>query len=108
MLGCHRPVAGLLPDGRVLVTYRQTSRSRPNWAKNFAAYLEDQASARETEPVRQTGVVLVLDHDRHTAPDQGYSGWVALPDDRLFVVNYIRDTGPQAHIRGYSLALEDF
>ncbi len=108
MLGCHRPVAGLLPDGRVLVTYRQTSRSRPNWAKNFAVYLEDQASARETDPVRQTGVVLVLDHDRHMPADQGYSGWAALPDGSVYMVNYIRDTGPQAHIRGYVLGLGEF
>ncbi len=109
MLGCHRPVAGLLPDGRVLVTYRQTSRSGPNWAKNFAAYLEDQDSARETNPSRQTGVVLVLDHDRYTPADQGYSGWAALPDERrLYVVNYIRDTAAQAHIRGYVLDVEEF
>jgi sialidase-1 len=108
MLGCHRPVAGLLADGRVLVTYRQTSRSRPNWAKNFAAYLEDQVSAREVEPTRQTGTVLPLDHDRHSPADQGYSGWVALPGERLLVVNYICDTAPAAHIRGYVLALADF
>jgi hypothetical protein len=26
--------------------------------------------------------------------DQGYSGWTALPDGRLFVVNYTDDTAP--------------
>lgn len=108
MAGCHRPVAGFLPDGSVLVIYRHTSRSRPNWAKNFLAYRESQASAREPDPAKQDGVVLALDHDRYSPPDGGYSGWVVLPDGRVFVVNYIRDHSAWAHIRGYLLDPGDF
>ena len=42
------------------------------------------------------------------APDQGYSGWVNLPDGRIFVVNYIRDDGPMAQIRGYFFTEQEF
>ncbi len=41
-------------------------------------------------------------------PDGGYTGWVQLPDGRIFVVNYITDDAPKPYIRGYILNEEDF
>jgi hypothetical protein len=108
IVGCHRPVAGLLPSGEIMITHRYTCRGIRGSAKNFFAFKEPQDSARSTDLDQQGGITLPLDHDRWEAPDQGYSGWVALPDGRLFVVNYIRDTAPLCHIRGYWLTEQDF
>jgi hypothetical protein len=108
MIGCHRPVAGLLPSGNIMVTHRHTCRGRIGSARNFFAFRESADSARQTDPALGGGIILPLDHDRWDAPDQGYSGWVVLPNDRIVVVNYIRDDGPMAHIRGYFLTEQDF
>lgn len=108
MIGCHRPVAGVLPSGNIMITHRHTTRGKIGTAKNFFAFRESPDSARQPDPSQQGGVILPLDHDRWDSPDQGYSGWVALPDGRLFAVNYIRDEAPMAHIRGYWFAEQDF
>jgi hypothetical protein len=108
MIGCHRPVAGLLRSGNIMVTHRHTCRGRIGSARNFLAFRESADSARQTDPALGGGIILPLDHDRWDAPDQGYSGWVVLPNDRIVVVNYIRDDGPMAHIRGYFLTEQDF
>jgi hypothetical protein len=45
--GCHRPTAGLLQDGRVLVTYRFSQGGKGwlgTWTQNFFAALTDVAS----------------------------------------------------------------
>jgi sialidase-1 len=104
--GCHRPVAGLLPSGHVLVTYRHKPDSRP--PKNTFAFLEPAASAAEMSRDKQRGVLLPLDHDRHKQADGGYTGWVLLPDGRILVVNYIKDDAPMAQIRGYWIRESDF
>jgi len=108
IIGCHRPVVGLLPSGNIMVTHRHTCRGRIGSARNFFAYRESPDSARCTDPSQGGGIILPLDHDRWEAPDQGYSGWAVLPDGRLLVVNYIRDDGPMAQIRGYFLSEQDF
>ncbi|RKY63799.1 MAG: exo-alpha-sialidase [Candidatus Latescibacterota bacterium] len=104
--GCHRPASGLLPDGRVLVTYRWYLGGRsPN--RHFYAYLEPASSALATELSEQEGTVREVDYDRSPTPDTGYSGWAVLSDGRIFCVNYIVDDWPSAQIRGYWLE-EDF
>ena len=108
MIGCHRPVAGFLPSGQIMVTHRHTCRGLRGSAKNFFAFREPVDSARATSLDQQGGIILPIDHDRWESPDQGYSGWVNLPDGRVFVVNYIRDDGPLAQIRGYWLREQDF
>jgi hypothetical protein len=108
LMGCHRPVTGLVPDGRILTTYRLTTRGWIGSAKNFLAMLETEESLRETDPLKTGGIILPIDHDRWPQPDSGYSGWTVLPDGRLFCVTYIRDDSPQAQIRGYWFSLDDF
>ena len=49
-----------------------------------------------------------LDNDRALSADSGYSGWVQLPDGTLYVVNYITDDAPRAHIRGYVVGRDDW
>lgn len=125
MDGCHRPVSGLLPDGRVLITYRyqqgggvgKRTINEPStwrgktpgyWARNTFAYLETVESAKARDLMEQGGIILPIDHDRSPRSDSGYTGWVAQHDGRIFCVNYIVDDAPMAQIRGYWFSPDDF
>jgi len=108
MDACHRPVAGLLASGRVLITYRHYPGGAGYWAKNLFAYLETIESAKERDRMKQRGIILPIDHDRSERSDGGYSGWVQLSSGEIFAVNYIVDDAPKAQIRGYYFAEEDF
>jgi len=108
MAGCHRPVSGYLPGGQIMVTYRNVPGGKSPWAKNFFAYKESVESARATQTGEQSGIILPLDHDRSPHSDSGYSGWVCLPDDSTYVVNYICDDAPMAQIRAYRFTEADF
>jgi len=105
--GCHRPVAGILSSGRILITYRNYLGGKsPN--KNFFAYIETIESSRARKISEQAGIILQIDHDRSSRPDTGYSGWVQLPDGKIFCVNYIVDDAKYAQIRGYWFSEKDF
>ncbi|MBE7465295.1 MAG: exo-alpha-sialidase [Planctomycetes bacterium] len=110
--GCHRPVAGMLQSGKILITYRFMQGGNGwlgAWTQNFFAALTDPESALATERKGARTRILPVDFDRSGKSDIGYSGWVQFPDGELFVVNYlVDDTAPQAHIRGYRLREEEF
>jgi sialidase-1 len=109
--GCHRPVGGLLQSGFVLVTYRfhqGGSGWHGAWCQNLFAALTDVESCLSADRAHSHTRILPLDFDRHLVSDLGYSGWVQFPDGEIYVVNYIKDDAPQAHIRGYSLTEADF
>ena len=109
--GCHRPVAGYLKSGSIMMTYRFMQGGKGwlgSWTQNvFAALLPaDQVTAmRRSE---QSARIMPLDYDRSPASDLGYTGWVQFDDGEIYVVNYIVDDAPKAQIRGYSLCEEDF
>ena len=109
---CHRPVAGHLRDGRVLITHRFMPGGKGwlgTWTQNLFAALSDDASALATERSQAWARILPIDFDRSPKSDTGYSGWVEFPDGGLYIVNYIvDDAGDRAQIRGYSLGLDDF
>lgn len=102
MDGGHRPVAGFLNDGTVMVTYRYI----PSRSHNvFAAFMDEEAMK---SPERQQAVrIMPLDYDRNREPDLGYTGWTQFEDGEIYVVNYIKDDSEKAHIRGYSFYPED-
>ena len=132
--GAHDPVAGLLPSGKVMVTYRyqqagiigtpapwtksqldelattpgQSQNTISHWARNTMAYLETVDSAKARELSQQGGIIMPIDHDRSPRSDGGYTGWVVLDDNRIFCVNYINDDAPMAQIRGYWFDETDF
>jgi hypothetical protein len=108
MAGGHRLVAGFLPSGHIMVTYRQTIGGTGPISQNLFAYREPIESALELDPKKQTGVILPVDHDRNPMRDGGYTGWVTLPDGRVFIANYIVDDAPNAQIRGYWLTEDLF
>ncbi len=105
MPGCHRPVAGRLADGRVLVSYRyQPGRT---WMATTLLTLTDEESLKN--PGREGSYrVIPLDYDRAPLPDGGYTGWVQLPDGDVLLVNYITDDSPKPQIRGYRFNPKDF
>ena len=106
-MGCHRPVSGVLKSGRVLTTYREASFSfqRGFWAKNTFACLTDNKSVLKDFG---NSVILPLDHDRSPCSDSGYTGWVQLSDESIFVVNYITADAQRAYVKWYQIHEDDF
>lgn len=102
---CHRPTAGFLSDGRLLVTFRFMQGGKGwlgAWTQNtFGAILSRDGLL---SPMRhgQATRIFPIDYDRSTVSDGGYTGWVQFPDGEVYVVNYIVDDAPKAQIRGYS------
>lgn len=101
--GGHRPIAGFMQNGHVLITYRFI----PYMTQNFFAGQLHRAGLLNTDRRNQWQRILPLDYDRHPSPDLGYSGWTQFEDGEIYVVNYIRDDYDKAHIRGYSFWPED-
>lgn len=109
--GCHRPVAGILKDGNIMITYRFLQGGK-GWlstrAQNFFAALMDVESAKATDRKDQSTRIMPVDYDRSSISDLGYSGWVQFPDGEIYIVNYIVDDAPKAQIRGYSMSEKEF
>ncbi len=123
-----RPKAGCLRSGEVCVTYRLDI---PN--EMLALHVMTQAAARaegeaglvERRPMPEDrpllregnppwymthyypGRTVVLDMDRSVHRDGGYSGWVELDSGDIYVVDYINDDAPLAHIRSYLVNRSD-
>lgn len=109
--GCHRPTAGLLRDGRVLIAYRFSQGGKGwlgTWTQNFFAALTDVASCLAEERKQQWTRILPIDFDRSAVSDLGYSGWAQFDDGEIYIAQYIVDDAPNGHIRGYSLRETDF
>ncbi len=133
LVGCEgRPKAGLLHSGEVCITYRC---GMPNEAlamhvmSQDAAKSEDKAAIVERMPTPEDipakkasekgeerpwymtsyypGRTVILDMDRSVHRDAGYSGWVQLYNGDIYVVDYINDDAPLAHIRGYIVSRSD-
>lgn len=109
---CHRPVAGHLNDGRIMITYRHMQGGKGwlgSWTQNLFAALTDNESALAPKRNEAWARILPVDFDRSPKSDTGYSGWVQFPDGEIYIVNYIVDDAiDKAQIRGYSLGIEDF
>lgn len=100
--GCHRPVAGLLADGRVLVTYRFYQGGKGG-GQNFFAALTDVASLLGSERREADCRLIPIDYDGAEHSDLGYSGWVEFPDGEIYIVSYIVDDHRHAQLRGYAV-----
>jgi sialidase-1 len=109
--GCHRPVAGWLQEGKILISYRFMQGGKDWigwWTQNFFAALTDGESVLAEKRSEAHTRILPVDFDRSPWSDTGYSGWVQFEDGEIYLVNYIVDDAPKAQIRGYSLRLTDF
>lgn len=109
LLACvGRPRAGLLRSGEVAVTYGFS-----NIPRQLVLHVEDQEVAADPEcmqkasheqPMRR----VFIDQDRSIHPDAAYSGWVQLESGAMYVVQYITDDAPMAHIRSYIIDRNDW
>jgi len=108
---CHRPVAGWLQNGQIMITHRFIQGRKGGFFgghQNFFAALTDKDSAlAQTRDDAQTRI-LPIDFDRSPTSDTGYSGWVQFDDDEIYIANYVVDDAPKGQIRGYALSLADF
>ena len=107
---CHRPVAGVLGSGRVLITYRFMQGGKGWvgwWTQNLFAALTDVESCLARERAEAHTRIMPLDFDRSAESDTGYSGWVQLDDGEIYVVNYVLDDAPKAQVRGFALREDD-
>lgn len=108
---CHRPVAGYLKSGRIMLTHRYIQGGKGWlgwWTQNVFAALLNPDQVLETQRNAQSARIMPLDYDRSPVSDLGYTGWVQFDDGEIYVVNYIVDDAPKAQIRGYSFREEDF
>ncbi|MFA6714884.1 MAG: sialidase family protein [Victivallales bacterium] len=110
--GCHRPVAGLLNDGNIMITYRFMQGGKGwlgSWTQNLFAALTDQESALALKRNQAATRIMPIDYDRSPKSDLGYSGWVQFPDGEIYIVNYIVDDAfDKGQIRGYAFNQSDF
>ncbi len=114
LISCRgRPKAGLLRSGEVAITYGFDTAPR-----QLVLHIEPQSVAADPSCVEKTTKPnsylapiirrFFIDHDRSIHPDCGYSGWVQLPSGDLYVVQYITDDAPMAHIRSYRISRNDW
>lgn len=104
--GCHRPVAGVLRDGQVLITYRLAQGGKGWvgwWTQNTCAAFTDVASCLAAQRSQAHTRIVPIDFDRSSVSDCGYTGWVQFDDGELFIVNYCVDDWHVGQIRGYAL-----
>ena len=108
---CHRPVAGWLQNGQIMITHRFIQGGNGGFFgghQNFFAALTDKDSVlAQTRDDAQTRI-LPIDFDRSPTSDTDYSGWVQFDDGEIYIANYVVDDAPKGQIRGYALSLADF
>ena len=134
LMGCEgRPKAGLLRSGEVCITYRcdiPNEMLAMHVMTQEAAKAESLAALQERLPLPEDipaeraraeglerpwymtsyypGRTVILDMDRSVHRDGGYSGWVQMLNGDIFVVDYINDDAPLAHIRSYRVRRPDY
>ena len=102
-----RVAAGRLSNGDVLVMHRMEEDDfRP-----LGYFIESPEAALSRIPYDAdqfeslASTWGVIDRDSSVANrDQGYCGWVELPDGDVYAVNYITHDAPKPWIRGYRLS----
>ncbi len=104
----HRPVAGRLRSGKMLVTYRDVRLHDPGDGRTVAANPATMAWLGDPHDER-TGRVLTLEKDESGVfGDYGYSGWVQLRDGRVFCAYHTRGDAAYPSINGVWFRESDF
>lgn len=109
--GCHRPTAGILRDGRILITYRFMQGGKGwlgHWTQNMFGTFMPFECALATERHEQSARIFPIDYDRSPVSDIGYTGWVQFDDGEVYVVNYLVDDAPKAYIRASAFYPDEF
>lgn len=107
---CHRPVAGVLGSGHVLIAHRFMQGGAGWvgwWTQNLFAAWADVGSCLAPRRCDAHARIMPVAYDRSPASDTGYCGWAQLDDGEIYLVNYVLDDAPRAQIRGYAFAETD-
>lgn len=110
MPACHRPVAGVLKSGHVLIVHRYMHGGKGWvgwWTQNTFAAWTDVESVLAPRRCDARCRIMPIDFDRSAESDTGYTGWVQFDDGEIYVVNYILDDAPKGQIRGYAFREQD-
>tara|TARA_B100000686_G_scaffold316228_1_gene363840 strand:+ start:438 stop:1262 length:825 start_codon:yes stop_codon:yes gene_type:complete len=105
-----RPQAGRLNSGEIAIVHGFQRFTPP---RNLVLHVETQEIAGDPDCVanhqNSSGHrYFFIDHDRSIHADGAYSGWVQRNSGDLFVVQYINDDSPYAHIRSYEISRSDW
>jgi len=113
--GKHRIVgrvsAGILSSGEILVMHRVDGPANKGEAFGFFIDTPEGALSRTPYDAKNFKPTAkswgIIDIDRNTHPDVGYGGWVQLPGDDIYAVQYITADAPagKPFIRGYRIRL---
>ncbi len=111
LAGCHRPVAGFLDTGEIMITYRYRTGAQKGWlgkwTQNTFLALTDVETVCTADRRQQEVRIMPLNYDTSAESDLGYTGWVQFPDGEIYIVDYIRNDQPKCYIIGASLRRED-
>lgn len=109
--GCHRPVAGFLDTGEIMITYRYRPGAQKGWLGKWTQNTFLAVTNKETvctgDRKEQEVRIMPLHYDTSSEADLGYTGWVQFGDGEIYIVDYIRGDQPKCHIIGSSLRRED-
>ncbi len=108
--GCHRPTAGFLENGNILITYRFMQGGSGwlgSWTQNVFGAIMNRKSALATNRKEQSARIFPIDYDRSPKSDLGYTGWVQLKNNNIYVVNYLVDDAPKAWIRASVISMDE-
>ncbi len=109
--GCHRPTAGRLQTGEIMITYRFRPGAQNGWlgywTQNTFLALTDDETIWTGDRQRQRVRIMPLNYDPSPKSDLGYTGWVQFPDGMIYVVDYMVGAEKKAHIVGTSLLHSD-
>ena len=108
---CHRPVAGFLDTGEILITYRYRQGAQKGWlglwTQNTFLAVTDRKTVLTDDRREQWVRIMPLHYDPSPRADLGYTGWVQFDDGLIYIVDYIVGTEEKAHIIGSSLYRSD-
>lgn len=111
LAGCHRPVAGFLDTGEILITYRYRQGAQRgwlgHWTQNTFLAVTDRETVCSASRDRQQVRIMPLHYDPSSEADLGYTGWVQFRDGEIYIVDYIRGDQPKCHIIATALRRED-
>lgn len=112
LAGCHRPVAGHLSTGEILITYRFRQGAQSGWLghwtqNTFLAVTDKETILSEGDRTKQKVRIMPINYDPSPESDLGYTGWVELEDEEIYIVDYIRGEEPKCYIHAVSLTRDD-
>ena len=108
---CHRPTAGILDTGEIMITYRYRQGAKKGWlgywTQNTFLAVSDKETVLTGDKEKQWVRIMPLDYDTSPESALGYTGWVQFDDGLIYVVDYIKNQEEKCYIIGDALTRAD-